>query len=237
MTQTPQLPPAGWYPDPAGSEAERYWDGVAWSQATRDVPAPTSPPPTYAQQPHAPGGPQAPNYGQPMHQPGPRVAPFWWRVLGFVIDFIGIQFLVSAITAGIGLDAQVLGELNRWSRAISIYSETMEGPMPMPAAALWVAVGYSALVGIAVFAVYRVLLLGTLSATLGQLAIGLRAVPAGAGPEAKLGWGRAVARGLAGALFYQHLFVGAINGIFAAFTGKRQTLSDMISKTQVLKIR
>jgi hypothetical protein len=27
------LPPAGWYPDPAGSNARRYWDGQAWTEA------------------------------------------------------------------------------------------------------------------------------------------------------------------------------------------------------------
>ena len=26
-------PPAGWYPDPAGSNARRYWDGQAWTEA------------------------------------------------------------------------------------------------------------------------------------------------------------------------------------------------------------
>jgi len=26
-----QLPPPGWYPDPAGSAGFRYWDGSAWS--------------------------------------------------------------------------------------------------------------------------------------------------------------------------------------------------------------
>jgi hypothetical protein len=24
-------PPAGWYPDPAGTRAQRYWDGAAWT--------------------------------------------------------------------------------------------------------------------------------------------------------------------------------------------------------------
>jgi hypothetical protein len=28
----PALPPAGWYPDPAGSNARRYWDGQAWTE-------------------------------------------------------------------------------------------------------------------------------------------------------------------------------------------------------------
>jgi len=29
---TPPLPPAGWYPDPAGATALRYWDGGAWTE-------------------------------------------------------------------------------------------------------------------------------------------------------------------------------------------------------------
>jgi hypothetical protein len=29
------LPPAGWYPDPGGSEKERWWDGRGWSEHLR----------------------------------------------------------------------------------------------------------------------------------------------------------------------------------------------------------
>jgi Protein of unknown function (DUF2510) len=25
------MPPAGWYPDPSGSQTQRYWDGHAWT--------------------------------------------------------------------------------------------------------------------------------------------------------------------------------------------------------------
>lgn len=29
--QTPQGPPAGWYPDPSGQPVNQWWDGTAWS--------------------------------------------------------------------------------------------------------------------------------------------------------------------------------------------------------------
>ncbi|WP_324603439.1 RDD family protein [Acidipropionibacterium acidipropionici] len=40
-----QLPPMGWYPDPGGSEKERYWDGSRWTRnlrAPREVAAPAA---------------------------------------------------------------------------------------------------------------------------------------------------------------------------------------------------
>ena len=55
MTQMPQQPPPGWYPDPAGGPGERFWDGEAWSQATREQQAPTpQQPPAH---PHGGGAP------------------------------------------------------------------------------------------------------------------------------------------------------------------------------------
>jgi len=37
----PPVPPAGWYPDPAGGPAQRYWDGARWTEQT--TPTPSSP--------------------------------------------------------------------------------------------------------------------------------------------------------------------------------------------------
>jgi len=32
---TPSSPPAGWYPDPAGTSSERYWNGSSWTEQLR----------------------------------------------------------------------------------------------------------------------------------------------------------------------------------------------------------
>ena len=36
--QPSDLPPRGWYGDPAGSEPLRYWTGTAWADGGTDVP-------------------------------------------------------------------------------------------------------------------------------------------------------------------------------------------------------
>lgn len=35
----PPVPPAGWYPDPAGGPARRYWDGARWTEHTTATPS------------------------------------------------------------------------------------------------------------------------------------------------------------------------------------------------------
>ena len=47
MTDTPPiLPPSGWYPDPKGTDQQRWWDGVLWTEYVRPRPVPEVPPVT-----------------------------------------------------------------------------------------------------------------------------------------------------------------------------------------------
>lgn len=34
----------GWYPDPSGSPAQRWWNGISWGEQTRPAPPGTAPP-------------------------------------------------------------------------------------------------------------------------------------------------------------------------------------------------
>lgn len=256
MTNAPQQPPAGWYPDPAGTDAERFWDGVAWSQATRDryeeqPPAPPQPghgQQAYGQQGWGPQGfgqQQNQGYGYATLQPSPyagpalpRVAGFGWRLLGFVLDNILIIIVVSFIVSAVGLNSMLSGAADRWARELVLYSEgTATGPLPMPDNELWLAILYSSLLSFVIYGIYRTVMLGTLGATLGQAALGLRTVRLGDDQAGKLSWGTAILRGFLGAFIYGIGILTIVTGITALASRNKQTLSDMASKTQVLKVR
>ncbi|PPG23021.1 DUF2510 domain-containing protein [Rathayibacter toxicus] len=65
-------PRAGWYPDPAGSPRQRWWDGSGWTESLRDTPsAPPAPSAPGAMPPVPPpaAGPTPPVYAQNAGQP------------------------------------------------------------------------------------------------------------------------------------------------------------------------
>lgn len=49
MSSPPPAPPPGWYPDPAGSGAQRYFDGTNWGPLApvSNPPQDTPPAPTF----------------------------------------------------------------------------------------------------------------------------------------------------------------------------------------------
>jgi membrane protease YdiL (CAAX protease family) len=72
MTWTPvNLPPPGWYPDPAGQPAVRWWDGHAWTAYVSPYSAPV--PPAARE---GPDGPRIPA----------RAA--WWGLAGVAVGFV-----------------------------------------------------------------------------------------------------------------------------------------------------
>ena len=71
MTTTP----AGWYPDPAGSGGQRWWDGSTWGEQVQPAPQPVAQP---AQQWGAGASAQQPQWGTgaaPQWGPQPPAAP------------------------------------------------------------------------------------------------------------------------------------------------------------------
>ena len=78
MSEQPptEYAPPGWFPDPTGLQAERWWDGTQWSRQTRFLPGneqepqlPYQPQQAYGQQPRQPSFIPDPQYGTAQGQP------------------------------------------------------------------------------------------------------------------------------------------------------------------------
>lgn len=278
MTNSPQQPPAGWYPDPAGSGGERFWDGVAWSQSTRDKAAP-QPTPEAPQSGPTAGAPQhygtpsaaqqhgqqpyggQPQYGQqeygqqpqqqyqPYGQPGygggyaaqpmgTRPAGFWWRFLGYLLDGIVIGVVNWILGSMLGLNQRATSLMERYFTDLLIWAENQnpEAPMPELSPEFTPLMLQMSVLGVVVWAIYRVLMYRFKAATLGMMATGTKLVPA-ADENAPLSWTTIIVRAIASPVLYSITLVNLINGLFAAFTPRKQTIADYIAKTLVLKIR
>ncbi len=84
-------PAPGWYPDPTGEGAQRWWDGTAWSASTRAHPVPT--------------GPAAPMaYPVPVLKNTPATAGLTLGIIAMFLDPFAIPALLGIIFSGIGLN-------------------------------------------------------------------------------------------------------------------------------------
>ncbi|WP_297751736.1 RDD family protein [uncultured Tessaracoccus sp.] len=254
MTQMPQQPPPGWYPDPAGGSGQRFWDGEAWSQATREQRAPTQEQPQAHPQgggtpyvdprlrAHSSGyGTQGAGYGVSAYSYGKQIpvqggyalAGFWWRVLGFIIDSIIVGIVNGMLTAGLntGMDSQ----LERY--LVQLIESLADPTVPAPEIPMGLiqSLGTAALVTTIMWIAYRTILIGTMNATLGQKICGLRVAKLGDEQLASVGWKVALIRGGVGAIIYQ--IVGFLAQITVLFLDRKQTLPDLLSKTVVINTR
>jgi hypothetical protein len=92
--------PAGWYPDPLGVGAARYWDGERWSDRYRDAPPPQ---PIPASPSDVADAPTAPMTGSPSSGSDPNASPrpnnLWTRTPKGVKIAVGILVLLIIIGA------------------------------------------------------------------------------------------------------------------------------------------
>ncbi|TFD10072.1 DUF2510 domain-containing protein [Cryobacterium sp. TMT1-2-2] len=89
MTASPNNPSAGWYPDPRGDEAERYWDGANWTAYAR--PAGSSAAPVGLAQ-----SPILPAVTLPSVRTGPGcLALTVWIIVGAAVIAIVIAFATA----------------------------------------------------------------------------------------------------------------------------------------------
>ena len=159
----------GWYPDPAGSGQERYWDGMQWTENLRPVvPAPT---PQYG------AGPQAAQqygpYGQVNNGPQPNtwdvttadgvpLASWWARVGASLIDSLILGFISGLVLTP--FSQRITGALQRWALDVEEYvNRTNEigrdFPNPLdPSYGLVQPMLISALISMAILFVYGCLL-------------------------------------------------------------------------------
>ena len=124
--QVPHEIPAGWYPDPDGKPADRYWNGNAWGTETRPSMATVRPP---APAPMAPAVPASDPDGTPAdrssigsawlaHQQtagapknGMGVAALVLGIIGVVLPMVFFVFSALALLFGfLGLGRVKRGE-------------------------------------------------------------------------------------------------------------------------------
>lgn len=233
-----QLPPMGWYPDPGGSGAERYWDGASWTNNLR--PAQT-PPPSAAYLTSSPAStPFA--YVAPHQTGGQGFAPVveaatWLRRAGAVI----IDWLVLYIVTTV-LVSPFASEVNDASASVLARLESGQMQTPDDLWALMVSSGYMrwAIIVSSMFFVVQLLYFAVQWAlwgcTLGQRATGVGVVRA-ADPTRRIGWGAAIGRAILVALCMVIPLWIVLLALWAAGGRDGRGLHDLLCGSRVVMTR
>ncbi len=238
MSFSAESPPAGWYPDPAGSGGERYWDGGNWSQVTRPAggmsgsystqQGQAAPQSAYGQSGYGPAG-----YAAAATRP-PGLAGFWWRVLASILDSL-ILWIPLSIVQNLVMGADVMSAFQVWLTDWldrQIRGETELPPIPEQVLQSF---GLAILVVMILWIAYRTVMVALRGATLGQSITGLRVVPDGSPLGTIPSWKTSGIRAVTAVIFQQLPLLGLADPLTMLFTAKKQTLHDMIARTVVIK--
>jgi len=240
MTQAP----AGWYPDPAPRQPGqpptlRYWDGRLW---TEHVHQPAS---LAGWPPHAEPGP-APG---PTTPDGVPLSGWWRRVGAYIID----SLLVGVVTLLVTLRQQLRlqEDLNELMRRFQDEGERSSEPPDLGAffrdyfdIALPIII-LSGITGFVGWAVYSLVMLRFKGATVGKMAVGI-AVRLRERPG-QLPWSTILVRvltqhgvlltALVPILYLALIWFPYLDGLWASWDNKKQTLHDKVARTNVVLVR
>lgn len=229
-----QVPP-GWYPDPGqpAQPHERYWDGATWSSHVRPV---------------AQHFPFAVAH-QPTTPDGVPLAGWWQRLLALVIDSIAVGIVSSILT--IPLQLRMQADLRDLLQDLGSSAQTPGSSPDFGAfwsdylAILLPQLTWSALITFVLAAVYSSVFLRWKSATPGKMVLGisvrLRERP-GQLPWSTIARRVLVQHGVAVFAVVPWLYLALswfplLDGLWAAWDSKRQSLHDKAARTSVVRSR
>ncbi len=205
---------AGWYPDPENANAQRWWDGSAWTEHTQLAEPQAGQPPTSGY----PGTTQ------------PQLASQWLRLAARIIDGLLTSVVVVVLTLpwlGDYLDLQ-----REFSAAAA--SGTATDPTAMLTDPRYLSfIVASTIAGLIVTGAYEVTMTKLKGATLGKLALGLRIRPIAA-DAAGLSWGQALVRWAVIVPGYACGLWGLVDSLWCLWDPARQCVHDKPAKTLVI---
>jgi uncharacterized RDD family membrane protein YckC len=206
--------PPGWYPDPSDASQQRYWDGVAWTEAT----APAAPGYGYG----APGY-TAPGYASPGYGAGyqtTQVGYGYAQAVGAPLAGFWIRFAAYMVDAFIlGIPANIITELT--------LDDTTFGPGDSIPASFWVLTLLLFVGQVFYFAYFE----GTSGQTVGKRLCSIRVVD-GDSLQPGVGIGRGVGRFFARILSAIVCYLGFF---WMLWDPQKQTWHDKMARTKVVK--
>jgi len=229
MSPSGAAPPAGWYPDPAGSGGQRYFDGAAWTPYSVPWPGQSYPPSWSSGHAGTPWGPFAwkgARLGRPASGPGSLASPgrrLGARLLDGVI--LGVVFAGLA-AAALALVVPHTGPMFPTS------SSDPNSPAPFPGI-FWIEftmIGVGLVTGV-VMVVYEGISTVRYGRTLGKAWLHIRPLRT---DGSKLSTGRAFARI---ALYWASGFLsylGLLDPLWCLWDDERQCLHDKAVDTIVV---